>query len=43
MSKLQTSLETKAVEADFHTTFAAFKAANDQRLAEIEAKAAADP
>ena len=37
------NLETKAVEADFHTTFAAFKTANDQRLAEIEAKAAADP
>ena len=35
-------LETKTLEADFATTFAAFKAANDKRLEEIEKKGAAD-
>ena len=34
------TLETKALQADLAQTFAAFKAANDQRLAEIEAKQA---
>ena len=36
-------LETKALEQDFARTFAAFKAANDQRLSELEAKQASDP
>ena len=37
-----TPLETKALQDDFASTFAAFKSANDQRLAEIESKQA-DP
>jgi len=37
------TVETKALEADFAKTFSAFKTANDQRLAEIEAKQTADP
>ena len=32
------SIETKALQEDFQKTFAAFKSANDRRLAEIEAK-----
>ena len=36
------TLETKALQEDFARTFAAFRAANDQRLAELEAKTA-DP
>lgn len=39
---LQT-LETKMVSDDFAATFAAFRDANDERLAEIEKKSAADP
>ncbi|HHI89267.1 MAG TPA: phage major capsid protein [Hellea balneolensis] len=34
--------EMRQAEADFAQTFAAFKAANDERLAEIEAKQSAD-
>jgi len=37
------TLETKMVNEDFASTFAAFREANDQRLAEIEQKSAADP
>ena len=35
--------ELKTAQADFATTFAAFRDANDARLAEIEAKSSADP
>jgi len=35
--------ELKNAQADFATTFAAFREANDARLAEIEAKSSADP
>ena len=38
-----TQLETKTLGDDFAATFAAFRAANDARLQEIEAKSAADP
>ena len=43
-----TQLETKTLSGagageDFARTFAAFRAANDERLAELEAKSAADP
>ena len=34
--------DLKTAQADFASTFAAFKDANDQRLAEIEKKASAD-
>ena len=37
------TLETKTLGDDFAQTFAAFRAANDERLSEIEAKSAADP
>lgn len=36
-------LETKMVSDDFAKTFAAFREANDERLAEIEKKSVADP
>ncbi|GLQ19665.1 phage major capsid protein [Algimonas porphyrae] len=36
-------LETKMASDDFAATFAAFREANDERLTEIEKKAAADP
>ena len=39
---LQT-IETKMVSDDFAATFAAFRDANDERLAEIEKKSSADP
>lgn len=39
---LQT-IETKMVSDDFAATFAAFRDANDERLAEIEKKSTADP
>lgn len=39
---LQT-IETKMVSEDFAATFAAFRDANDERLAEIERKSKADP
>lgn len=35
--------ELKTAQADFATTFAAFRDSNDARLAEIEAKSATDP
>ena len=38
-----TELETKHLGDDFAQTFAAFRAANDERLAELEAKSAVDP
>jgi len=44
-SKLETKMgpsDLKTAQADFASTFAAFKDANDQRLAEIEKKASAD-
>lgn len=37
------TLETKMVSDDFAATFAAFRDANDERLAEIEKKSSADP
>ena len=37
------TIETKMAAEDFAATFAAFRAANDERLAEIEQKSAADP
>lgn len=41
-SKLETKMAPSPSD-DFASTFAAFRAANDERLAEIEKKAAADP
>ncbi len=38
-----TQIETKMASEDFAQTFAAFRDANDARLAEIESKSAADP
>lgn len=38
-----TDIETKMVSDDFAATFAAFRDANDERLAEIEKKSTADP
>lgn len=40
--KMVKSVELRTAQADFSATFAAFKDANDQRLAEIEAKQSAD-
>lgn len=37
------TIETKMVNDDFAATFAAFRDANDERLAEIEKKSSADP
>lgn len=41
-TKMVKSAEMRTAQADFSATFAAFKNANDQRLAEIEAKQSAD-
>ena len=41
-TKMVKSAEMRTAQADFSATFAAFKDANDQRLAEIEAKQSAD-
>ena len=41
-TKMVKSAELRTAQADFSATFAAFKDANDQRLAEIEAKQSAD-
>ncbi len=41
-TKMVKSAELQTAQANFSATFAAFKAANDQRLAEIEAKQSAD-
>lgn len=41
-TKMVKSADLRTAQADFSTTFAAFKDANDQRLAEIEAKQSAD-
>jgi len=44
-SRLETKMgpDLKTAQSDFASTFAAFREANDARLAEIEAKSAADP
>ncbi len=41
-TKMVKSAELRTAQADFSATFAAFKDANDQRLAEIESKQTAD-
>ncbi len=41
-TKMIKSAELRTAQADFSATFSAFKDANDQRLAEIEAKQSAD-
>lgn len=42
-TKMTTSADIKQAQADFASTFAAFKDANEARLAELEAKSSADP
>ena len=42
-TKMTGGADLRHAQADFASTFAAFKAANDERLAQIEAKSAADP
>ncbi|WP_017930147.1 phage major capsid protein [Robiginitomaculum antarcticum] len=42
-TKMSGDASLRHAQADFASTFAAFKAANDERLAQIEAKSAADP